>query len=516
MNQGTSYKPLLPAPAIYTIAGVAAACVVGALVAGNEDLAVGLTAFFVLALTPLRWPLEGVYLVLLTGWLPLEDLFGSERSLFASVGGLNVSGMRLLGGLVGLGLALFALRGRLRRIALPPWMGLGIVAYCAWVAWSAVTLLWTPDFVDGTRGVAKLAFPLLVAGVLAADPRALGPRRLTDRTVKVLGASLLLATLYGFAGLADRSLLPTVESGWVPEWFGWAGWSIFGFIAAIVGIVWLALSDHRTAPPVGRTPLQAKLFAAGLIALAFVQIPLALKRITVGAAGVGVSLMYLVSGRTRLLAPIGVIVAGATLLFFPPLVERNVYEGNATPDQPTIEKRGAGGRSIGALGDIANRPQDVENVIRLEGREDLWRSAIESMGGADFAIGTGINGWNSANENVSGGGQLHGEPVRILYEMGAVGLLLVGLAFGALFASFVRVAIRSPENTRIRALGGAAAAVLVMYLLTTLTDNTFDYYLVGAYAWTVFALVAVSWREPIDEPTTDSAEPARQPEPVTA
>jgi hypothetical protein len=495
-------------PWLALIAGAVVLTAITAATSGAE-LAVGVAFFFASLLLPFRFPLEAAYLVLLTSWLPIENLTEKERNLFGGLGGLNASGMRLIGGILGLLIALWVLRDKLRQITLPPWFRMALIAYVAFVAWAALSVLWSPAFVDGARAVAKFAFPVLVAAVIVADPRDMGPRRLIQTTALVFAGSLILATLYGFLGVADRSLLPTVETGWVARDYGWAGWSDFGFFAGITAVLLWATILSGVRPPLLGKVWRDRLLVAGVIVLALVQIPLALKRISVGAAGVGIAALILRAGPRRWLAPIGVIAAAAALLFFGPLVERNVYVPNASEAQPTVAKRdSSSSQSIGAIKDLAHGGK-IDHVIRFEGRNDLWRVALDSMHGKDYLIGNGSNAWASSNFGESGSGQLHGEPIRVAYEFGGVGVLLIGIAFGTMFAAFVRQALKSRRGTASRALGGAAGATLLLDLITTLTDNTLDYYLIGACAWSVFAMAALAYR--LDGETDDDDEaPARE------
>jgi hypothetical protein len=547
---------VVPRPPYRPVVGTATCCVLVALAVAaglaagfadsNAKLGVGLGALLVLIVLPLRYPLEAALLLLFTGWLPVEDLFGADRSLFQSIagidlstmGGLNVSGMRLVGGTIGLAIAIVTLWPRLRTIRLPRWLAIGVGLYVAATLWGTLTIIWAPDHVDGFRALAKLAFPLLVAAVIVADPHDMGFKRLVRTVVYVLAASLLAGTLYGFIGAMERSILPTPEAGSIPTWFGWAGWSFFAFFLAVVGVLLLALADSRF----GIGDRGAKLWLlAGLWALAllaFAQIPFALKRTPVAAAGVGITAYLALAGSRRWTAPIGIVAAVAVLLLFPPLVERNVYpsdpaptettvaespppagsakggsakggpnkgqrpandaskppsSGNATePTTPAPSQPSSASRSADAVERILQSPGSAPNVIQLEGRDSLWRMALDEMSGLDYVIGSGLNGWSSSHAGGDGShGQLHGEPIRVFYEMGAIGLLLFAASFIALLIGLAKQALGSPRWTLRRALSGAAFGAITGYLITTLTDNTIDYYLIGAYVWAVVALAIV-------------------------
>jgi hypothetical protein len=449
-------------------------------------LAVAILVLFVVL--PLRAPLETAFLLIATSWLPVEHLIGQERSLFAFAGGVNISGVRLVGGLAGLSVAVFVSRHRLRRVAIPRWLAIGLVVYGIAVAWMALSAAWAPSTVDGLRAVAKLVFPLFVGAVVLSDPRGWGPQKLTRQTLLLLAATLTVAAIYGSVGLFARDTLLTTDDPFAGDYFGWAGWSLYSFLAGIVGITFLALAEH------------GQLRGAWLLALAALsQVGLAVVRIGIAAVAVAVFVMTAVAGVRRVLAPLAIAACAVILLAFPPVAQRGFFED-----------RGLGGNIV----QIIERPLDVVNT---QGRDRLWSRSLGSMTGTEFIRGRGLNAFftdtggvpelpprvaaadfEAGRVEVGGGStlrQMHGEYVRFLYETGAIGLGLFVAAWALILAALVRMAIRIPKHTLRRALAEAALGVTVFYLATGITDNTFDYYLVGGIAWTIVAL-AVAVRQP--------------------
>jgi Concanavalin A-like lectin/glucanases superfamily len=654
----------------------------------SAELGLGLAIFFFLVLLPLRAPLEAVFVVLATGWFPLELVFGWQHTLLSFAGGINVSGLRLLGAFLGVLIAAIGYRRKLLELRLPRllWIGLGL--YAALVAWALITVTWTPDKVDGLRSATKLAFPVLVAAVIVADPRGWGAAKMTRRLLWLLAGALAFATAFGFLGI-----LPTTES---PIWT-WAGVSTYAIYAGIVAVVAIALIDNGY--------IRRILWVA---VLALVQLPFTVTRIAIAATAAAILWMLGVAGVHRWVAPVGIVAAVAIFLFFPPIAERNLYE-----EEVTGEETGP----IAVLERIASDPSQVTNIVRFQGRENLWAQAIDQMAPADYIYGHGLNAWftsgtqpypadvavnnpalywrlgepsgrvaaDEANDRdgtyhgspvlgvpgalagdsngaveldgngdfvsrdynpfvngttrtfegwawrdstrhadtlfgsvgapkygdvqlrIEAGGndvsfwsdtnygpaiwkrawpgpdrwvhwalvfnepadevklvingvskgrveqesayptasgvsagaggdggsfegkldeiavyrgalpdaqivkqsvpayetrevpQLHGEYLRLLYETGTIGVLLVLAAYAALMLGFIRLARRSPRRTLARATATAATGLIVLYLITAITDNTFDYYLIGAYVWAGFALAFLHYRHQLED-----------------
>jgi hypothetical protein len=454
---------------------------------GDAVLGLAVAILLLFVVLPLRAPLETAFLLIATSWIPLEQLLGEERSLFAFAAGVNISGVRLVGGFAGLVIALFVSRQRLRRVAIPRWLGIGLVVYGIAVAWMALSAAWGPSTVDGLRAVAKLVFPLFVGAVVLSDPRGWGAQKLTRQTLLLLAATLTVAAIYGSAGLFARDALLTTDDPFAGDYFGWAGWSLYSFLAGVVGLTFFALAEHQ------------QLRWAWLFALAALsQVGLTAVRIGIAAAALAVFVMTAVAGVRRVLAPLAIAACAVILLAFPPVAQRGFFED-----------RGPGGN----IAQLIERPLDVVNT---QGRDRLWSQALGSMTGTEFIRGRGLNAFFTetgrvpelsprfAASNFEAGEievagrstlrQMHGEYVRFLYETGAIGLGLFVAAWVLILAALVRMAIRVPKHTLRRALAEAALGVTVFYLATGITDNTFDYYLVGGIAWTIVAL-AVAVRQ---------------------
>lgn len=45
----------------------------------------------------IEFPEGAIYLLLITGWMPLRLLTGTEKNILSSLGGVNVEGLRLVG-----------------------------------------------------------------------------------------------------------------------------------------------------------------------------------------------------------------------------------------------------------------------------------------------------------------------------------------------------------------------------------------------------------------------------------
>jgi hypothetical protein len=420
-----------------TAVAVPAVALAGGVAAGDPEGGLALAMFLGFALFGFGFPFATVLVLVFSAWIP-ESVFGAERDVLESLGGLGLSSMRLLGALVGLSLALAMRRSRLLAVPLPRFGLAGVIALMGLLAWLSLSLLWAPDRLEGLRELAKLALPMVVGGIVITESRS--PLEIVRALLVALALAMVAALIFAVIALFDRDLLPKEDVGWVPDAFPWASSLTYGILVGILGLIALSLAEHGVGSRRG---------LGSLSALAFVQIPFTLKRIAVGSAGLAVTLMMLAAGARRALAPLGVIAAAAVLLLFPPLVE-------------------------------SNERFDEEGGIQFQGREYIWEQALENMDGADFAIGRGVNAYVAESAEIQRPGsyfQLHSEPLRVLYEGGGIGVVLAAAAFGLLVLSLVGVARAAPTGTVERALGEAGLGVLLFLLVTGLTDNTLDNYL---------------------------------------
>ena len=135
--------PWLPLPAGLTlIAGVAAAVLFGTLLPDLWRVAV-----LVIGVT-LGAALAGVgpllALLVVTAGLTLAPLTDNQRSLLPELGGLNFEGLRLLSALAAFAWVAATERGLLR---IPRWL----TPYLLFLAFGAVSLLWSSDRTDGAE-----------------------------------------------------------------------------------------------------------------------------------------------------------------------------------------------------------------------------------------------------------------------------------------------------------------------------------------------------------------------------
>lgn len=469
----------------------AAAALIGLLASLKAGVAIGLAALLILA--PLRAPTETALVLLATAWLPLENLAGSQRDLLAGLGGVNLSGVRLVAGSTGLIIALIVFRAELRRLVIPRWARLGLILYGVTLGWMALTILWTPHPVDGLRGLTKLAFPIVLATAVVCDPRRRSPRALAIDLLRVTAIAGVLAVGVGFwhgIAVSDLSLQGRT--------WRWTGSSNYAFYVALVSILALALAEHRI---VSRGWLAFAVFGA-------IQVTMVLQRMAVAALGIAVSGMTAIAGTRRILAPLGVIAAATLLLSFPPLVDRNLFvDRNLYSDVETPSPQLSTISDDEEASGLAEWVGDLASSVQLQGRDALWSRALTEMEGTDYLHGKGLHSfWNTSLDKTSQGRvplhaqQLHGEYIRFFYEAGIVGLVFVICAFGALLVGLVGRSVRTHARTFERASAHAAVGALSFYLITAVTDNTFDYYLTGAFVWTLVAIAIAATAEDRPEP----------------
>ncbi|MDP2959333.1 MAG: hypothetical protein Q8N53_23130, partial [Longimicrobiales bacterium] len=156
-----------PRPVRLLLAGLAGVTVAAAAgLAWTPWLAAGAVLGTALVAVSVAWPAAVVTVLLFLGPLDLAFLTGGFKELFASLGGLDMNGIRLLAVSAGLGLALLADPGQRARLASPP-----VRWYLMFLAWAGVSLAWSGDAMEGLRLLFKLAWPLLIYLTVSAPGR---------------------------------------------------------------------------------------------------------------------------------------------------------------------------------------------------------------------------------------------------------------------------------------------------------------------------------------------------------
>jgi O-antigen ligase len=413
-------------------------------------------------------PVGLAYVALAVGALPLT--LGHDGMLSGAFGKMDLSAIRLLG----LWLAsCVVVLWHLDR--LPRYLG-AFRFHALFLAFCALALLWSPSLAYGSRMFAKLSAPFLflLLIVLIVSTRA----QLKTMANLILGVGTLLvavAVAIKLAGISVSNVGLTLPG---------VGPSLFS--AFLVVVTALALASVKRGNR-ARYVILVTILCAAILA--------AFTRITIAAMFVGCAVILFVGfrGVARVVLPALGLVGLPALFLFSETFKRRMFFG---ADQIT-------------LGNVLNDPSMVMGHLHTSGRSKAWGTVLNQFFEPSPMWGSGLGATQNYYYSQIGGGigVIHSEYVRLLSEVGLVGLALFALAALAYAWRLVRIyrRARGPE-TSTYAL--AAVGSLVAYLIFIATDNGFDY--VTGFGIYVFGLIGMA--EKANE--LDSAKAVPSPPPI--
>jgi hypothetical protein len=327
----------------------------------------------------------------------------------------------------------------------------------------AFSVVHAPSVSYAMRMLAKLAGPLLfmLATLVALDDvEAIeNARRMFLYSGLLLVALALLAMAMGIR--SDPNAVNTGLAGLGPPGMGPPV-----FAAHMLPVTMLALALYLAE----RRPwylVVAVIGAASVLG--------ALERTCAAALFIGVSLILFLGTRgvTRLLLPVTSLLSFPPLLIFNDTFRRRMFFDAADPQQLLRDP-------LAALGNING-----------SGRFDLWNDILTRFFVGHEALGSGVGATQDFlySQSQAGAGVAHSEYVRLLCEVGIVGLTLYLLAM----AGYAIGLTRQLRGYRLSPYPLAALAALLCYMIYMSTDNAFDY--VNQFGCYAFALVALAIRD---------------------
>ncbi|MBX6363104.1 MAG: O-antigen ligase family protein [Gemmatimonadetes bacterium] len=422
------------------LAGMAAAFAL----ARQPFFAAGVVFGGLLLMVTLMRPLAILATMLVIGPIDLSFLTGGFKGLLEEQGGLDMNGIRLIGMVVALGVLTMADRDLLRVAAARygRW-------WLAFLAYAAASLALTTSLVDGMRLLLKLAYPfLLFVGILGvvrtrAELERLASWMLWGAAAITLVLAPALVALGHYELDHGRVRIPTIGVHENPMSF------------YLLMVILVAFTRHTT---------RGQYRYIGLCLACAAWIAVAMTRITVlaalaGFAGCALFAALVVRNYRGVVAAVIVGAALGVALLPTALVRTFGYLPGA-----------------GELASLALHPTQLFRSMNFQGREIFWALVLKSFLAHPW-IGEGLGSSTALilrNFPPSWGGVVHNEYLRLLAELGVIGVALFALAVFGWWGAVVRVARRADPLVREFAL--PAFAGLVAWATISLTDNTFDYY----------------------------------------
>ena len=414
------------------------------------ELVIILTVIIPIALA-LTWPNGLAMAAILTGVLPLT--LGPEGMMVTVFGRMDLYAIRLLG------LWVASLLVILPHLWDAGKYGLRFQWHLLFLIFAMVSLVWAPSLVYGSRMIVKLTAPFMfLLLVLLACSSWQDLRRLQY----MMTISGLLAIVVAVSAVWGGYTSFSTQLGLgVPD----LGPAATSANLAVLSV--LVLAVLRTSPGWLAVALLG-IFAAGSVA--------GFTRITLAGLLLGATVVLWLSfkGLTRWFIPLAGIASVPFLFLFNDTFRQRMFKD-------------ADGISLDLM---LKSPASILDNVHGSGRFEAWSYVLTNFFKPSPAFGSGVGTTQSYfYTHATGLNVIHSEYIRLLAEVGIVGVVLMGVAIAAYM---MRLAgnYRVSSTREGRAYSLAALGGLVVYVIFMATDNAIDY--VTSCGIFVFGLIAMS------------------------
>lgn len=400
-----------------------------------------------------------LFSLLAIGGFPFAGFFPDFRA-FGFLGGMNLQATLLLTYVSFLALAMLTVRWP------PPGFKKETAIIVLFLLFSAVSVLWSANVVEATRGLIKIAAPFMMLSLAYSVGRQSDAYdRARVLTILLVLSVILLAVVNVFSGGVLHPL-----KGTVTHW-GWSSLQAPGMSSAdfsflvLVGTILIAIQC------IERRLRVVSLIILGVLILALVW---AFVRITFLAAimAVGALLLIMTRGGMRKIAIFSAIALFAIMGAFSDAFQSRMFYDH---------------RVYGTL-DFLQSPLAAMQHIDTSGRLTLWLNALDYFSPHNALIGSGVGAIERWIEDSGLRSELHSEYLRLYIELGIVGLLLYVWIHLQLLGSLYKVA--GGADRKVRSQNVTGIALVIAYLVTLLTDNSLNY--VSGFGFYVYAFVGLA------------------------
>ncbi len=403
-------------------------------------------------------PRAFIIVVLLIGEAPYGLMPAAEKAGFLpALGGFNISSMVELSVMLGC-LLVIALNNRRTTPLFSRFL-----PHAVFLLFAALGILWSSHAVYGFRMLAKLAAPPLFLLACAACLRSESDVKAFEKTIIW---SAFISLLLGFSNYFFKYAPVYVSNEMQYLTVPGSSPALFSFHISVAAL--LALGAYLFGKR-GRHLFLALLFSVAVF--------MAFTRISMAGLAIALALLIILSpvpAPVKLMFPILVGCALITAVFVNPTMKARMFT-----DPRNVSVRAA-----------TSDPGSLLSNLHSSGRFRAWDVALNKFfyPSPVYGAGTGATqAWfyEGTRAHI---GVLHSDYLRILCELGIVGLLLFGMAM----IGYARGLLKAFKRQKLydKKYGSVALACLVFYLITLTTDNALDYVMpFGNY---VFCLIAIS------------------------
>lgn len=346
--------------------------------------------------------------------------------------------------------------------------------FVAFLIYSTITLIWSPDFVEGVRLLVKLLTLLLTTAVVIQHLRNAASLRLAENSI-MAGAGLVL--LLALLNQASGGAIGEGRTQWVARGILAAPFmspANFSFLMCVAALV--ALARRLTT---GGSASLALFVAFGLATI------LAYTRISMAGLIISVCLLFAGLGQsstTRFAVPLTLIVVSIAAIFSLDVIRDRMFYSTADADFSLL----------------LNDSRRYLEMINTSGRRQLWSEVLDYYRSANPMVGAGIGATDHWLGTQSDANALHSEYLRIYVDTGFLGL---GLFVGSLL-QIMWVTVRSRRSVKSRLAKRLSAqyrtlclALFAFFVITMATDNSLNYVSeLGVYVFAAIGFMLVSSR----------------------
>jgi O-antigen ligase len=407
--------------------------------------------------------------IFFTGGIPFAFLTQKQKPFFAELGGINVDGIRLLG-FVFLMLIYLSIKAKdafkvASRFKL----------YIIFLIFAGISILYTMGRpVDGFRLFFKLLYPFFIFIILQIEIKQMSDVRLIKDSIIYGGIFVsLIGIINIFRGIGFIKGLEGVTQYT-------AGLAHPNMISFYFLLLFLFSSINYV--------YYKKKYYLIISVIFFLQIAITFTRISMAA--LVVSLMIIAFRKKNILKGALVLALILGILFL------------AVLNIPSIKNRMFYSPELVTAKNIFSEPEEVLLNIRLTGRKNLWSYALENtfkkkpwtgsgLGSTDIIIG---REWEKLGIkiDVTGGVPVHNEYIRILCEMGVIGLFVFLFANLKFASDQYRLLKRAKYDTQLSQFSLIGLVAMVSYLIISITSNVFNWYAI--FSQYVFGFMALAYK----------------------
>jgi len=389
-----------------------------------------------------------IYFSLFIGHFPIS----LRESILTPFGNLHISSIKLFGILLGSFLINMIHIGAIYKYFIRYRYHFFFLIFCT------ISLLWTPSLTYGIRMLAKLSAPLFFLLSIMALISKKNHLRWMENIILISGVLVFLTAIFTkLAGLNPKFNL-TIP-GESPAVF-----TSHLLVVGMIAFVNIKYSNHL------RNTILFIIFAIGIL--------WGFTRITIAGMFIGLSIILFISTRGifRILLPSTGLISFILLFFISEKFKERMFLTAA--------------KKITLLTFI-NDPIETISHIAGSGRFAAWNYILKRFFNPNPIIGSGIGATQDYfySSSPSGLGVIHSEYIRLISEIG-----IVGLIFFVILALFYLIILihnyKSALSIEAKKYALAGIGGLVGYLIFMATDNAFDYF--NTFALFIFSLIAMS------------------------